>query len=326
MKLYANHQDKLMTKYLKPLTYTFLLVIVMFIVYVIANKVPDKSVEELKPRWAQSPSKFVDVNGLNIHYRDEGLHSNLPPIVLLHGTSASLHTWDGWVEALKKQHRVIRFDMPAFGLTGPDVNNDYSIENYSQTVINVMDKLGVERFILGGNSLGGYVAWATAVLHPNHVEKLILVDPSGYPLESTSVPIAFRLAQMPILNQILEGFMPRSLIQKSVENVYGDPALVTDDLVDRYLELNTRTGNRHALIERFRQTRPGTLSKRLPEVTVPTLIIWGAQDGLIPVSAAQKFQKDIAHAELVIFEDLGHVPHEEAPQITVKAVQTFLLQ
>lgn len=313
-----------MTKNLKRLSYAFLLVTLILIVYIVANKVPDKSVDELIHRWAQAPSQFVEVNGLNIHYRDEGLHSDLPPIVLLHGTSASLHTWDGWVEALKHQHRVIRFDMPAFGLTGPDINNNYSIQNYAQTVVNILDKLGVDRFILGGNSLGGYVAWATAVLHPNNVAKLILVDPSGYPLESTSVPIAFQLAQMPILNRLLEGFMPRALIQSSVENVYADPTLVTDELVDRYFELNTRAGNRQALIERFRQTQPGILAKRLPEVKVPTLILWGAQDGLIPVNAAKKFQQDINHAELVIFQDLGHVPHEEDPDSTVKAVILFL--
>jgi pimeloyl-ACP methyl ester carboxylesterase len=315
-----------MTKYLKRLLYVFLLVILMLLVYIVANKVPDKSVEELAVKWAQPPSRFIEVNGLNIHYRDEGLHSDLPPILLLHGTSASLHTWDGWVNILKNQHRIIRFDMPAFGLTGPDLSNNYSIQNYAQTVINVLDKLGIEQAIFAGNSLGGYVAWATAVLHPDHVTKLILVDPSGYPLGSTSVPIAFQLAKMPVLNRLLEEFMPRALVRSSIESVFGNPALVTDELVDRYFELNTRMGNRQALIERFRQTQPGQLAERLAEITVPTLIIWGAKDGLIPVSAAKQFQNDIKHSELIIFEELGHVPHEEAPDITANAVQKFLAQ
>lgn len=314
-----------MIKNLKRISYAFLAVILVLIVYVAANKVEDKSVVELTQRWAQPPSRFIEVDGLNIHYRDEGLHSELPPIVLLHGTSASLHTWNGWVDQLKTQYRVIRFDMPAFGLTGPDLDNNYSIQNYAQTVINVLKKLGVERYILGGNSLGGYVAWATAVLHPGNVEKLILVDPSGYPLESTSVPVAFRLIQTPILNRLLEDFMPRALIRSSVENVYGNPSLVTDKLVDRYFELNTRAGNRQALIERFTQTQPGLLAERLAEIKIPTLILWGAKDGLIPLSAAKRFQKDIKQAELVVFDELGHVPHEEDPTITVKAVKGFLL-
>ncbi|GAA0857443.1 alpha/beta hydrolase [Aliiglaciecola litoralis] len=304
----------------------FLTLLLALMGYIFANQQPDHTVAELSERWAKPPSQFIEVAGMQVHLRDEGSSERYPPIVLLHGTSASLHTWDGWVDELKNDHRVVRFDLPAFGLTGPEPNNDYRIENYAKFVVETLDKLGLEKVILGGNSLGGYISWATAVLYPERVSHLVLVDPSGYPLASKSVPIAFKIAQTPILNSVLNGFMPRALVKSSIEDVYGDPSLVTDELVDRYFELNTREGNRQALKARFEQTSAGEMARRSHEIAVPTLIIWGEKDALIPPSTAVRFQQDIANTKLVLFESLGHVPHEEDPISTVNALKTFLAE
>jgi pimeloyl-ACP methyl ester carboxylesterase len=285
----------------------------------------DRSVEELSPRWAKEPSQFIKVAGMNIHFRDEGPKTDKDPIVLIHGTSASLHTWDGWVEALKTQHRVIRFDLPAFGLTGPDPKNNYTIERYAEVVISVLDKLKVKKAILAGNSLGGYVSWATAVFYPKRVTKLILVDASGYFFEPESIPIAFRLSQNPITSLLLEKILPRSVVEKSVKNVYGNPDLVTAELVDRYYDLTLRKGNRGALKERFDQLQPGVIADKIKTINIPTLIIWGKKDKLIPLKFGTKFKEEIKNSQLVIFDELGHVPHEENPQSTVEAVKNFLL-
>lgn len=295
------------------------------IIYRISHNVPDRSVAELSARWAKAPSQFIDIDGLQVHLRDEGPRDDPSPIVLLHGTSASLHTWDGWTQALvEQQHRVIRFDLPAFGLTGPAPDNDYTIERYAQTVIKVLDSLNVQHATLAGNSLGGYIAWATAVIYPSRVKNLVLVDPSGYPFESESLPLAFKIASTPILNKIMTGFLPRSLVESSVKNVYGDPSLVSDELIDRYFDLTTRKGNRQALAERFKQTQPGQMAQRISEIRVPTLIMWGQKDRLIPPQLAKQFAKDIAGSEVIIFEQLGHVPQEENPQQTIAAVIDFL--
>ena len=303
----------------------FILLLAGLYGYVWVNKVPDKTVVELSSRWAQPPSQFIPVGGLNVHFRDEGPQNDHLPIVLLHGTSASLHTWDGWTKELKRTHRVIRFDLPAFGLTGPSPINDYSIESYVGFVIAVLNELGVEQFVLGGNSLGGYIAWATAVIHPARVSNLILVDASGYPSSADSAPLAFTIAQTPVINTLLQGFMPRSLIETSVKNVFGNPALVTDELVDRYLELNSRAGNRQALVERFKQTQPGNMATRVKEISADTLIMWGAKDKLIPaIPSAERFNREIKNSTLVIFDELGHVPHEENPELTVARVKEFL--
>lgn len=313
-----------MINFLKYFFYSILALAALVAVYIFANSASDKSVEELSSRWAPIPSQFVSIAGMDIHLRDEGPKSDQNPIVLIHGTSASLHTWDGWAKALKQDRRVIRFDLPGFGLTGPEPNNNYTIERYAEVVVAVLDQLNVNRGVIAGNSLGGYIAWATAVFYPERVSSLILVDASGYRFEAESVPLAFRLSQNPVASVLLKNVLPRSIIESSVKNVYGNPDLVTEALIDRYYDLNLREGNRDALKERFKQMTPGLLVARLKEIDVPTLILWGAKDRLIPLQFGKQFEQDIAHSQLVVFDDLGHVPHEEEPQSTVLVVTQFL--
>jgi pimeloyl-ACP methyl ester carboxylesterase len=285
---------------------------------------PDRSVESLVARWAPPPSDFMVVKGQLVHYRDEGRRDDPLPIVLLHGTSASLHTWEGWVVALKGQRRVITFDLPGFGLTGPSVRDDYHDESYARFTLDVLDALNVQRFVVGGNSLGGEVAWRTALMAPARVERLILVDAGGYAFEPEHVPIGFQLVRVPLVNRLMEWILPRGLIEQSVQEVYGDPSRVTPVLVDRYFELTLREGNRRALVQRFAQTEPGAGEARIRQLKVPTLILWGGRDRLIPPRYAHRFNADIAGSTLVMFDALGHVPQEEDPAATVAAVRPFL--
>jgi pimeloyl-ACP methyl ester carboxylesterase len=290
---------------------------------ILATWAPDRSVQQLSARWAPAPSQFLPVLGMQVHLRDEGPRGDPLPIVLLHGTSASLHTWDAWTQALTHQRRVIRFDLPAFGLTGPHPDNDYSIAAYVRFVVAVLDQMGVQQFVLAGNSLGGQIAWGTAVAHPQRVKKLVLIDSAGYRLQSTSVPLGFTIARTPGLRVVMEYVLPRGVVQSSVRNVYGDPAKVTADLVDRYYELTLRAGNRQALAYRMDQLHSGD-EAALKGLKVPTLVMWGAKDRLIPPDTAQRFLADIAGAQMVIFDDLGHVPHEEDGPKTVEAFKLFM--
>ena len=285
---------------------------------------PDVPVDSLKPRWAAPPSRFISIEGMQVHIRDEGPRDDPVPLVLLHGTSASLHTWDGWTQALSKQRRVIRFDLPGFGLTGPAPDADYSLQRYTRFVAATLDALKVERVVLAGNSLGGQIAWATALAFPQRVERLILVDAAGYAFRSQSVPIGFRIARLPGINRLMENVLPRSLIEASLKNVYGKPAAITPELIDRYYELARREGNRRALAQRFEQNQPGQLADRIPTLHLPVLILWGARDRLVPLENGEHFKQDIPGSELRVFEDLGHVPQEEDPQRTVQAVANFI--
>ena len=197
-------------KYVARLLVVVLVTVFVFLIAgLLATWAPDRSVEQLAIRWAPSPSTWLEVAGMRVHLRDEGPRDDKEPIVLLHGTSASLHTWDGWAETLKTQRRVIRFDLPAYGLTGPNPEGDYSVEAYVRFVLQVMDTLKVQRFVLAGNSLGGQIAWETAVAHPQRVAKLVLVDAGGYPFESQSVPLAFQLARLPVLRSVMEYVLPQ---------------------------------------------------------------------------------------------------------------------
>lgn len=288
-----------------------------------ATWAPDKPVDALKPRWAQAPSQFINVQGMQVHLRDEGPRDDATPVVLLHGTSASLHTWQGWAGALKGQRRVIRFDLPGFALTGPHPQDDYSIAAYVRFVMAVMDQLGVQRFVLAGNSLGGQIAWEVAHAHPQRVAQLVLVDAAGYVFEPKSVPIGFQIARSPLLQPLMRNTLPRGLVERSVRNVYGDATRVTPELVDLYYDMTQRAGNRRALGLRMQQLVPQA-PERIATLKVPTLILWGGQDRLIPPENAQRFAKDIAGSKLVVFDALGHVPHEEDPAATVAPVKAFL--
>jgi pimeloyl-ACP methyl ester carboxylesterase len=292
------------------------------------SRAPDRAPETLVARWAPPPSDFIDVRGQVVHVRDQGPRGDPLPIVLLHGTAASLHTWEGWVAVLARTRRVITFDLPGFGLTGPFTGqyavDDYRGDTYARFVLDVMDALKLPRVVIGGNSLGGEIAWRVATLAPARFERLILVDASGYAFAPDSVPLGFRVARLPLLNRIGEHLLPRALVAQSVGNVYGDPTRVTEALVDRYFELTLREGNRRALGLRMQQLEPGAQVERIKTITLPTLILWGARDRLIPPATAQRFAADIRDAKLVVFDSLGHVPQEEDPARTVQAVIAFL--
>lgn len=315
-------------KYLLRLILVLVVTCLVFVVAgLIATWAPDRSVDQLRGRWAQPPSQFVPIQGMQVHIRDEGPRDDPAPLVLIHGTSASLHTWDGWVEALKTQRRVIRFDLPGFGLTGPNPAGDYSLDTYVRVTAGVVDALGVSTFVVAGNSLGGQVAWAAAAAMPKRVRQLVLVDAAGYPMAPQSVPIGFRIARTPGLRRLAEVVLPRGVIQSSLHNVYGDPSKVSPELVDRYYELSLREGNRQALGQRFEQMQKADTEAGMAAIRalkVPTLILWGGKDRLIPVDNGKRFATDIAGSQLVVLDDLGHVPHEEDPVRTVQIVQAFL--
>ena len=288
---------------------------------------PDLPLEYLKSRWAPAPSQFIELQGMAVHVRDEGPRDDPAPLLLLHGTSASLHTWDGWAEALKGERRVIRMDLPGFGLTGPFPQGDYRMPSYSAFIVALLDQLKVERVVLAGNSLGGQIAWETALAYPQRVSRLILVDSAGFPLQSTSVPIGFQLARIPLLAPVIGKVLPRPMIEDSLRNVYGDPSLVTKQLVDRYFELTLRAGNRESLVQRFSQRDDPSLNQaRISQINIPTLIIWGGRDGLIPPVHAEQFKAAIKGSQLEMFETLGHVPQEEGAPATAEVVKRFLAE
>jgi pimeloyl-ACP methyl ester carboxylesterase len=292
-----------------------LAVLGLLLFFTLARDIP---VAQLLPEYGGGTSQFVDVEGLRVHVRDEG-HG--PPLVLLHGTGASLHTFEDWATALSPRFRVLRMDLPGFGLTGPSKDGDYSIPAFVAFLEAFRKAEGLERFALGGNSLGGQIAWSYAVAYPRRVSELILIDSAGFPIEKPV--LVFRLARTPGLSSLLSLLDPGLLVRKTLHEAYGDESKVTEGLIQRYRRLALREGNRAAFVARAK-VPAADRSADIQKVQARTLILWGELDRLIPLAHAQRFEKAIAGAQLILYPGVGHVPMEEAPEASARDVDAFL--
>lgn len=310
-----------LTKILKIILSLIVLLIVAVIIMFSHRDIP---LDDLKIKYANSNSSFVAVNKMDVHFRDEGVQTDTIPIVLIHGTGASLHTFNSWSDRLKKSNRIIRVDLPAYGLTGPFPDENYTMANYTAFLKDFLIALNIKQCVLAGNSLGGAIAWNFTLEQPSMVTKLILINASGYPIASKSVPIAFSLAKIPVINKLLTFITPRFLVRSSVENVYFDNSKVTDLVVERYFNLTLRAGNRKAFVDRLKIPKDTSTHKNIKNIQQPTLILWGAEDLLIPVENAYKFQEDLPNNTLVILENTGHTPMEESPLESLAPVISFL--
>ncbi len=278
---------------------------------------------EVENKYKLPESQFIDIKGLRVHYTDEGkTKDKKETVVLVHGTAASLHTWQGWVPELKKSFRVIRMDLPAFGLTGPAADRNYSIESYVKFLENFFAALGIKQVNLVGNSLGGHIAWRYAAAHPDDVFKLILIDSAGLP-RMGEIPLPIRLARKPVLSSAAKYISPRFLVKRSLKEVYFDASKVTDALIDRYFTMTLRAGNREAFVDRALQLAEGD-GTLLRKIGSPTLIMWGRHDRWIPIEQQEIFRKKLLLPQTVIYENAGHVPHEEIPAETVADALKFL--
>ena len=302
----------------------FLYTILILLFFLVKGTVySDISENDLKIAYANDASKFIEIDGMQVHYRDEGKGF---PIVLVHGTASSLHTWDDWSKELLKTNRVIRMDLPAFGLTGPNKTADYSIKAYTSFLNDLLTKLHVEKFYLAGNSLGGNIAWNYAAEHPDKVEKLVLVDASGLPTNKPQ-PAIFKMAKTPFLNLLFLYVTPKFFIKKNMEEVYADGSKITDELVTRYHKMALRVGNRQAFIDRaktdFKLGSKANYNK-LKSINTSTLLIWGAQDNWIPLDNGKRMDSILPNSKLVVLENSGHVPMEENPQESFAFLNEFL--
>src|SRR4051812_886338 len=234
----------------------------------------DRSAAEVEARRAAPPSRFVEVDGLRVHYRDRGTG---PVIVLLHGSNASLFTWEAWAADLARDHRVVTLDLPGHGLTGPDARARYRPVEMAAFLDQFVGTLGIARFTLAGNSMGGGVAWRYTILHPERVERLILVDSTGLPREEPP-PFAFRMFTTPGIGRLVRWISPRTLLASSVRDTYGDPTRVSESRIELYDDILLRAGNREATRRRFVAGESDEMSGRLGEIHVPTLILWGTRD------------------------------------------------
>jgi len=274
----------------------------------------------LEAKYTTPASRFLNVDGVRIHYRDEG---SGPPLVLIHANFGSLLSWDGWVDSLKDEHRILRFDMTGHGLTGPDPSGDYSLERTVELTERFVDALGLNRFALGGTSLGGTVAMHYAAAHPERVEQLILLSPGA--LEGRSMQQAGRT--LPRAANILEYVTPRALAKFMLTSRFGDPTKVDDRLIDQWYEMWLREGQRPAILARLRTYSSADLTQVTAAVRVPTLILWGAKNPQAPVEQATALRKMLVNApsvRVITYPGVGHMAADEAGPVIAQDVRTYL--
>jgi pimeloyl-ACP methyl ester carboxylesterase len=281
----------------------------------------DTPAAELEARWATPPSKFIELDGVRFHYRDSG---SGPAVVLIHANYANAFMWEPWVRALEDRYRVIRLDMTAHGLTGPDPTGDYSQERTVRHFEQFVDALGLTQFSLGGTSLGGTVAMQYTVAHPARVRELILVSPGSLEKE---VRGRDKPVDVPRVFDILAYVTPRFFVSGLLNAGYGDKEKLTDAVIDEWYDMWMREGNRMAMMGRLRQYVSGDVEDKIRAVRVPVLLLWGEKNTRVPLPLAYEFQKLLVSSpdvRLEVLKGVGHMAVQEAPQESARIVRAYL--
>lgn len=285
---------------------------------------PDIPDELLLDKYAGAKAEFMDLNGIKLHYRDQGNRGG-EVIVCLHGSQSSLHTWEGWVEQLKSEYRLITIDLPGHGFSSPMPHDDYSYAAITALLHRFIRRLRLPSITLVGNSYGGTIAIHYANWYAEDLSRLVLIDSTGFPDKD---PLSCRIARWPGLDAFFRAWMPAKMVREELESCYGDPSKVTDTVFNRYYELMLREGNRRA---QLLINKPATAYQAPPQVLaglhdlpVPALIMWGEKDPWIPTARAEQFARTIPDSYLKIYRGVGHLPMEETPVETSIDLRMFM--
>jgi len=321
---------------MRVLKYFGVALLVLVVIAVALLYKGDLAAEIVDAKYSSEQSQFLNIaSGARIHFRDEG-NPQGQPLVLIHGSNASLHTWEAWRERLGDDYRFITLDLPGHGLTGRVPDDDYTTDGFVKAIDAVVSHLGVDKFVLGGNSMGGGATWRYALVHPEKVSAMILIDASGPPqwrrematqskADQNSRPLAFTLLGKPWFRAIARYMDPYLLTEQGVKSSYNNSPVIDQALIDRYYELSIRDGTRDATMLRFGNYDGRSLETiDLAGLTQPTLILWGVEDGLIPVRVADQFAAVLPNSRKIAYANVGHIPMEEIPDKTADDVRAFL--
>lgn len=276
---------------------------------------------EDKARFTQPTSHFLSWRGAEIHYTDEG---SGVPVVMIHGLGGSFLNWNKLRDRMKDDYRVIRIDLPGFGLSDlpqPEGDRTDYIKQYRDFMSFMLDTLHVDSVYLVGNSMGGMMSWGTAADHPDKVKKMVLISAAGYDLENVSNTAA-RMLKVPFVEYFLQKGFPLSFSEGNARKVFADPSKVNPEAVKNNNMMWNREGNIHAAIALASSGRFPD-SSMIAAVKCPTLILWGKQDKIVPLDHAYRFKRDIKNSEMVLFDNCGHCAMIEMPDETAAAIKQF---
>jgi pimeloyl-ACP methyl ester carboxylesterase len=281
----------------------------------------DVPAREVDARWGQPPSQFIDIDGVRVHYRDEG---SGPIVVLLHANYASLFMWTPWVRALEGRYRIVRLDLPAHGLTGPDPSGDYTLQRIQKIFEGFVAAKRLERFTIVGTSLGGTVAMRYAVDHPLNVERLVLISPGSLEprVRGRTTPAA-----VPRVADVLGYVTPKSFTRYLLRNDFGDPTKLREATVDEWYAMWMREGNRLAMLALLRQYVSGGVEDKIRAVSVPVLLMWGEKNRRVPLALGYEFRDLLVNSpevRLAVLPGVGHMAVQEAPEASAALIGGYL--
>ncbi|MDE0453808.1 MAG: alpha/beta hydrolase [Gammaproteobacteria bacterium] len=282
------------------------------------------SYEEIVAKYADPDSRFVVLegnDGINVHYKDRG---SGPAVLLVHSSTGDLKDYDGWVDILGEDYRVVRFDLPAFGLTGPVPSGNYSIDRFLALVDSLMDHLGIERFAIAGASYGGLVAFRYAGTRTDRVTGLVLLNSAGieYGGRGGTTERDRDTSAVFVPKRYTTGEMGANL-RYSV-NDHGN---ITEELIQRKTDYWNVIGRDREGFIAMRMYERGNPERVLARVRAPALVMWGGASRALSPETAQAFvdaMKNAASREKIIFDGGGHFLHISRPEATGRAVKAFL--
>ncbi len=296
-----------------------LILIIVLLVAVLAYLMQPPSLDDVRRAWMGEDDRLVEIDGESWRVRESG-PANAPAIVLIHGFSHSLEGFEALAQRLDDNHRVIRFDLPGHALTGPRADEAYTVPETVAQVSDLLDEIAPDRFAIGGNSLGGLIAWRYAARNPDRVSHLVLISPGGYP----NLGVGDEPAPVPAQIRLFLATAPEAGVRAATATLYADPTRMTDADVERIGALMRIEGVGDALIKRIEQFTLPDPNPDLRRIDAETLVIWGAADIMIPAEHGPRFAAAIPDAELLLLGDAGHMAQVEQPDQVAEAVRALL--
>ena len=251
------------------------------------------------------------------------------PLLLLHGFATSSFTWQAIVPELSKNNRVIAVDLRGFGASDKPLDDHYSIFDQADAIAAFIEQENLKDLTIVGHSFGGGVTLALALKSAGHahsrIHSIVLIDSIAY---KQPIPIFFRLLQIPMLGEVTMTLVPPEVqAAQGLRLAYYDRDKITARAVAEYANTLYSPASKHALVKTVEQIIPPNIdeiAERYQTIKAPTLVLWCQDDKVVPSVFGRRLKADIAQAELVMFDQCGHMPQEEKPEDTARAIQAFL--
>ncbi|MDL4840439.1 alpha/beta fold hydrolase [Aquibacillus rhizosphaerae] len=257
----------------------------------------------------------------NLHVYCEYVLNNKPPIILIHGFVSSTYTFKHIIPLLAEKFSVVAIDLPGFGRSEKSKKFIYSFKNYAKLIVECLNFFNLNKVTIVGHSMGGQIALYMAKYFPDKLTNLILLSSSGY-LEKVKNPLFFG-SYLPFSRFFLERYIKRKNVRSSVENVFYNHQLITEELLKEF-QIPLMDKDFYISLLRLLRHREGDFTtEQLLEIQVPTLLIWGSEDKVVPVEIGNRLVTDLPNAKLITYEKTGHLLTHERPLKLYNDIVTY---